>query len=195
MDYEISEDLRAMVDSVARFVKQDLEPISQQVEDEDQIPEHVVETMHDLGLFGLSLPAQFGGLEIGTLGECLVYEELSKTNFCFRTRIGTNNGIGSQGIVLDGTEEQKQRYLPLLASGQWTACFALTELEAGSDAANIQTTAELKGDHWVLNGHKHFITNGSIANLATVFAVTDKQKRARGGLQRFWWKRATRASR
>ncbi len=107
MDFEIPEDLRAIVDTVARFVKQDLEPISQQVEDEDQIPEDVVQTMRDLGLFGLSLPAQFGGLEIGTLGECLVCEEMSKTNFCFRTRIGTNNGIGSQGIVLDGTEEQK----------------------------------------------------------------------------------------
>jgi acyl-CoA dehydrogenase len=185
VDFEIPEELRAMVDTVKRFVKQDLEPISQQVEDEDQIPEDVVQTMRDLGLFGLSLPAQYGGLEIGTLGECLVYEELTKVNFCFRTRIGTNNGIGSQGIVIDGTEEQKHRYLPRLASGEWTACFALTEPEAGSDAANIQTTAELKGDLWVLNGRKHFITNGSIANLATVFAVTDKQKRAKGGITAF----------
>ncbi|RJX32446.1 MAG: acyl-CoA dehydrogenase [Desulfarculus sp.] len=185
MDFSIPEDLRAMVETVRRFVKQDLEPISQQVEDEDHIPEDVVQTMRELGLFGLAIPAEFGGLEVGTLGECLVYEELSKTNACFRTRIGTNNGIGSQGIVIDGTPEQKESYLPKLASGEWIACFALTEPEAGSDAANIQTTAVRQGDHWVLNGRKHFITNGNISDLATVFAVTDKQKRAKGGITAF----------
>ncbi len=185
MDFEIPENLRLMVDTVRRFVRQDLEPISQMVEDEDRIPDAVVQTMAELGLFGLSIPEEYGGLDIGTLGECLVYEELSKVNACFRTRIGTNNGIGSQGIVIDGTEEQKQRYLPRLASGEWIGCFALTEPEAGSDAANIQTTAEKKGDVWVLNGRKHFITNGNIADVATVFAVNDKSKRARGGISAF----------
>ncbi|WP_449246393.1 acyl-CoA dehydrogenase family protein [Desulfarculus baarsii] len=185
MDFDIPENLRMMVDTVAKFVKQDLEPISQQVEDEDHIPEDVVQKMRELGLFGLSIPEEYGGLELGTLGECLCYEELSKTNACFRSRIGTNNGIGSQGILLDGTPQQKERYLPNLASGQWTACFALTEPEAGSDAANIQTTAELKGDHWVLNGRKHFITNGDIADVATVFAANDRQKKARGGITAF----------
>jgi len=185
MDFDIPENLRMMVDTVAKFVKQDLEPISQQVEDEDHIPEDVVQKMRELGLFGLSIPEEYGGLELGTLGECLCYEELSKTNACFRSRIGTNNGIGSQGILLDGTPQQKERYLPNLASGQWTACFALTEPEAGSDAANIQTTAELKGDHWLLNGRKHFITNGDIADVATVFAANDRQKKARGGISAF----------
>ncbi|MCB2186879.1 MAG: acyl-CoA dehydrogenase family protein [Deltaproteobacteria bacterium] len=185
MDYEIPENLRLMVDTVRRFVKQDLDPISQSVEDEDRIPENVVQTMRELGLFGLSIPEEYGGLDVGTLGECLVYEEMSKANACFRTRIGTNNGIGAQGIVIDGTPEQKERYLPLLASGEWIGCFALTEPEAGSDAANIQTTAELKGDKWVLNGRKHFITNGDIADLATVFAVNDRKKRARGGITAF----------
>jgi len=185
VDFEIPPHLTAMVDTVRRFVKQDLEPISQQVEDEDRIPEEVVQTMRELGLFGLAIPEQYGGLELGTLGECLVYEELGRTNACFRTHLGTNNGIGSQGIVLDGTEAQKEKYLPRLASGEWIGCFALTEPEAGSDAANIQTTAELKGDHWVLNGRKHFITNGDIADVATVFAVNDKQKRAKGGITAF----------
>ena len=185
MDYTIPENLQMMVDTVRRFVKQDLDPISQQVEDEDRIPESVVQTMRELGLFGLSIPEEYGGLDVGTLGECLVYEEMSKANACFRTRIGTNNGIGSQGIVIDGTEDQKQRYLPKLASGEFIGCFALTEPEAGSDAANIQTTAEFKDGHWVLNGRKHFITNGNIADLATVFAVSDKTKRARGGITAF----------
>jgi acyl-CoA dehydrogenase len=110
---------------------------------------------------------------------------LGKVNACFRTRLGTNNGIGSQGIVLDGTPEQKRKYLPKLASGEWVACFALTEPEAGSDAANLKTTAELDGDHWVLNGRKHFITNGNIADVAAVFALTDRTKKAKGGITAF----------
>ena len=185
MDYEIPQELVAMVDTVRRFVKKDLMPISRQVEDEDHIPEDVVQTMRQLGLFGLSIPEEYGGLELGTLGECLVYEAMSKVNACFRTRIGTNNGIGSQGIVIDGTPEQKEKYLPRLASGEWMGCFALTEPEAGSDAANIQTTADIEGDTWVLNGRKHFITNGDIADMATVFALTDREKRAKGGITAF----------
>jgi acyl-CoA dehydrogenase len=185
VDYTIPENLQMMADTIRRFVKQDLEPISQQVEEEDRIPDEIVQTMRELGLFGLSIPEEFGGLDVGTLGECLVYEQLSMVNACFRTRIGTNNGIGSQGIVIDGTDEQKQKYLPKLASGEWVGCFALTEPEAGSDAANIKTTAELDGDEWVLNGRKHFITNGNIADMATVFTLTDKAKKARGGITAF----------
>jgi len=185
MDFEIPENLRMMVDTVRRFVKQDLEPISRQVEEEDRIPEDVVQKMRDLGLFGLAIPEEYHGLGLGCLGECLVYEEMGKANACFRTRIGTNNGIGSQGIVLDGTPEQKSRYLPKLASGEWIGCFGLTEPEAGSDAANLKTTAELDGDHWVLNGRKHFITNGNLADVATVFALTDRTKRAKGGITAF----------
>ncbi len=185
MDFDIPENHKMMVDTVRRFVKKDLDPISQQVEDEDHIPEEIVQQMRELGLFGLSIPEQFGGLDVGVLGECLVYEELSKANACFRTRIGTNNGIGSQGIVLDGTDEQREKYLPLLASGEWTSCFALSEPEAGSDAANVQTTAVLDGDHWILNGLKHFITNGNVADMACVFALTDRAKKAKGGITAF----------
>ena len=185
MDFEIPESLRMMLDTVRRFVKQDLEPISRQVEEEDRIPDEVVEKMRELGLFGLAIPEEYGGLGLNCLGECLVYEELGKVNACFRTCIATNNGIGSQGIVLDGTPDQKQQYLPRLASGEWIGCFALSEPEAGSDAANIKTAAQRDGDRWVLNGRKHFITNGNIADMATVFALTDRDKRAKGGITAF----------
>ena len=185
MDYEIPENLRIMQDTIHRFVNQDLEPISQKVEEEDQIPEDIVQQMRELGLFGLAIPEEYGGLGLGTFGECLVYEELSKTNAAFRSRIGTSNGIGSMGILFDGTEEQKQKYLPRIASGEWTSCFALSEPEAGSDAANIKTQADRDGDHFVLNGLKHFITNGDIADIATVIALTDKDKRTRGGITAF----------
>jgi acyl-CoA dehydrogenase len=185
MDFQIPENLRIMQDTIRRFVNQELDPISQKVEEEDQIPEDIVQQMRELGLFGLAIPEEYGGLGLGTVGECLVYEELSKTNAAFRSRIGTSNGIGSMGILFDGTEEQKKKYLPKIASGEWTSCFALSEPEAGSDAANIKTTADRHGDHFVLNGLKHFITNGDIADIATVIALTDKDKRTRGGITAF----------
>jgi acyl-CoA dehydrogenase len=185
VDFEIPENLRIVQDTIRRFVNQDLEPISQKVEEEDCIPEEIVQQMRELGLFGLSIPEEYGGLGLGTLGECLVYEELSKTNAAFRSRIGTSNGIGSMGILFDGTEEQKQKYLPKIASGEWTSCFALSEPEAGSDAANVKTTAVRDGDSFVLNGLKHFITNGDVADIATVIALTDKEKRTRGGITAF----------
>ena len=180
MDYELPESLRLMRDTARRFVKNELEPISQKVEEEEKIPESVVQKMREMGFFGLSIPEEYGGMGLGTLGECVMNEEFGKSNACFRSRFGTNNGIGSQGILIDGTPEQKEKYLPRIASGEWTAAFALTEPNAGSDAANIQTKAEKKGDVYLLNGLKHFITNGDIADVSTVMAVTDKTKGPRG---------------
>jgi len=115
----------------------------------------------------------------------MVYEELTQTNACFRSRIGTSNSIGSMGILFDGTEAQKQTYLPRIACGDWTAAFALTEPDAGSDAANIQCRAVLDGDDWLLNGTKQFITNGDCAGVITTIAVTDDHKRVRGGFTAF----------
>lgn len=185
MDFEIPENLKMMVETIRRFRIQDLEPISQQVEDDDEMPEYIVQKMRELGLFGIALPEEYGGLELGALGEALVQEELSKANACFRSRIAGTNGIGSQGIVMYGTKEQKEKYLPRLASGEWTGCLGLTEPDAGSDAQNIRTRAELKGDHWVLNGTKQFITNGDVADMSTVIAVTEPSKRGRGGMTAF----------
>jgi acyl-CoA dehydrogenase len=180
MDYELPENLRLMRDTARRFVRNELEPISQKVEEEEKIPESVVQKMREMGFFGMSIPEEYGGMGLGTLGECVMNEEFGRVNSSFRSRFGTNNGIGSQGILIDGTPEQKEKYLPQIASGEWTAAFALTEPNAGSDAANIQTKAEKKGDVYLLNGLKHFITNGDIADVVTVMAVTDKTKGPRG---------------
>lgn len=185
MDSNIPEDIRIIQATIKKFVQKDLEPISRQVEEEGRIPEQIVQTMRDLGLFGLAIPEDYGGLGLSTLGEIIVYEELTKTNACFRSRIGTSNGIGSMGILMDGTEEQRRKYLPRIACGEWTAAFALSEPEAGSDAGNIQTSATLDGDHWVLNGRKHFITNGDCAQVFTTLAVTDRSKGSRGGITAF----------
>ncbi|MCX5908605.1 MAG: acyl-CoA dehydrogenase family protein [Deltaproteobacteria bacterium] len=180
MDFELPENMRLMRDTVRRFIKNDIEPICQKVEEEGEIPESIVQTMRELGLFGLSIPEEYGGLGLNTLGECVINEKFGKVNACFRSRFGTNNGIGCQGILIDGTPEQKNTYLPRIASGEWTAAFALTEPNAGSDAANIQTKAVKQGDTYLLNGVKHFITNGDIADVVTVLAVTDKSKGPRG---------------
>jgi acyl-CoA dehydrogenase len=172
-------------DSVTQFVEDELNPISLQVEKDGRIPPEIVDKMRELGLFGLSIPKKYGGLGLSTLGEIMVYEELTKTNACFRSRIGTSNSIGSMGILFDGTEDQKQRYLSRIASGQWTAAFALTEADAGSDASNIKASAVLEGDKWALNGAKLFITNGDCAHVITTIAVTDEDKGARGGVTAF----------
>jgi acyl-CoA dehydrogenase len=184
-EYSISKTESQILEAVKKLVEEDLDPISFQVEREGHVPDAIVEKMRQLGLFGLSIPEAYGGLGLSTLGEVLVYEELTKANACFRSRIGTNNGIGSMGILFDGTEEQKQRYLPRIASGEWTAAFALTEPDAGSDAANISTRAELDGDLWKINGGKQFITNADCADVFTMIAVTDEVKRTRGGFTAF----------
>jgi len=185
MDFEIPEELRLMQNTIRRFVDEKILPVSLQIEERDEIPEPLVEEIRKMGLFGMSIPEEYGGLGLNTLGECLVYEEISRGNASIRTRFSTNTGIGSLGILYDGTEEQKRKYLPDIASGEKTAAFALTETDAGSDASAIKTTAERRGDHFVINGNKMFITNGAIADLFTVMAVTDKEKRGRGGITAF----------
>ncbi|MFH1154745.1 MAG: acyl-CoA dehydrogenase family protein [Pseudomonadota bacterium] len=176
------EQLRSLV---RNFVETELEPASLDIELNAAIPEALVDRMRTLGLFGLSIPKAYGGLGLTTLEEVTIYEELTRTNACHRSRIGTSNGIGSMGILYDGTDEQKTKYLPGIAKGTWTTAFALTEADAGSDAANISTSAVLKDDVWILNGAKQFITNAGAADLFTVLAVTDPEKKARGGVTAF----------
>lgn len=191
IDVEVSEEFRRLHAEVVELVRTTLEPISLQVEAEERIPEETVDAIRRLGLFGMPIPKAYGGLGLTTVEEMLVYEELTQTNGCYRSRIGTSNGIGSMGILYDGTEEQKRAYLPRIASGEYTTAFALTEPDAGSDAANISTAAVLEGDHWVLNGNKVFITNADQARLFTVIALTDAKKRASGGVTAFIVERGT----
>lgn len=180
MDFTLPEELVMFRDTLRKFVDKELEPISEKVEEEDCIPDETVAKMAELGLFGLAIPADYGGFGMSVLGQCVAMEELSRTNACFRTRIGTNNGIGSMGIVIAGTEAQRRKFLPKLATGEMIGAFALTEPNAGSDASAIRTTAVRKGDKYILNGMKHFITNGDIADVSTVMAITDKGKGAKG---------------
>ena len=174
-----------LIDVVRKYVNERLIPLEPTVSEEDKIPEEVVQEMRDLGLFGLTIPQEYGGIGLNTEQECRVVMELGRTSPAFRSIFGTNNGIGSQGIVMDGTNEQKSYYLPKLASGEIIGSFALTEPEAGSDAGSLQTKATLEGDEYILSGTKRYITNAPNAQLFTVFARTDPTTNNSRGVSAF----------
>ena len=177
--------LQDMVLTVRRFVAERLVPLEAEVARTDRIPASVADEMRHLGLFGMTIPEEYGGLGFTAEEEVLVAMELGRTSPAFRSLIGTNNGIGSQGILLDGTEAQRQEFLPLLASGEIVGSFALTEPDAGSDAASLRTSAERDGDHYVLDGTKRYITNAPEADLFTVMARTDPTQEGSAGITAF----------
>src|SRR5580692_4563356 len=174
-----------LIEGVRRFVTERLRPLEAKVAEDDAIPDDVVAEMKALGLFGLSIPEEYGGLDLSMEDECAVAIELGRTSPAFRSAFGTNVGIGSQGLVMFGTDEQKQRYLPGIASGEIITSFALTEPEAGSDSASVQTRAKLDGDAYVLNGMKRFITNANKASLFTVMTRSDPDKKGAAGVTAF----------
>jgi acyl-CoA dehydrogenase len=162
-----------LLDTVRRFVRERLVPAETTVEESDDVPADIVQEMKDLGLFGLSIPEEYGGIGLSMTQECQVAHEIGQTALAFRSVFGTNVGIGSQGILMDGTKEQKQFYLPRVATGELIMSFALTEPDAGSDSASIKTRGERVGDEYVLNGSKRFITNAPRAGGFTLMARTD----------------------
>ena len=175
----------ALLHDVRRFVREEANPREQEIERADAVPEDLVERMRTLGYFGWSIPRAFGGAGLSTEQLVLAAFELSQCSVAFRARVGTNTGIGSEALVADGSDDQKQCYLPQLASGELTGAFALTEADAGSDAVALRTTARREGDDYVLNGSKCFITNAPIAGLFTVMARTDPANPGAGGVSAF----------
>ncbi|MGZ0784035.1 acyl-CoA dehydrogenase family protein [Pseudomonas saponiphila] len=180
-----TETLQILLDSLRQFVGEVLIPRENEVADTDAIPQDIVKHMRAMGLFGLTLPEEFGGLGVTMEEEVNIAFELGRTSPAFRSYIGTNNGIGSIGILLDGTAEQKQHYLPKLASGELLSSFCLTEPDAGSDAASLKTTAVRDGDSYILNGTKRFITNAPHAGIYTVMARTSTEIKGAGGISAF----------
>ena len=174
-----------LLETVRRFVREKCVPIEAKVAEDDRIPESVLAEMRALGLFGLSIPAAYGGLGLTLEEEALVVIELCRTSPVFRSAIGTNVGIGSQGVVMFGTEAQKNEWLPKLASGEVIASFALTEPGAGSDAASLRTTAIRDGDDYVVNGTKRFITNANRAGMFTLMARTNPKVKGAPGISAF----------
>lgn len=177
--------LAALLAAVDRFVRERLVPAEAIVAETDEIPEDLQREMKELGLFGLTIPEEYGGFGATMEEEVMVMLAMGQTSPCFRSLFGTTVGIGSQGILLDGSEAQKQKYLPRLATGELIASFALTEPEAGSDAASLRTTAIRDGDHYIVNGTKRFITNAPHAGLFTLMARTNPEDKGAGGVSAF----------
>jgi acyl-CoA dehydrogenase len=186
-----AETFNVLLDTVRRFVRERLIPAEQEVADRDEIPAAIVAQMREMGLFGLTIPVEYGGIGLTSEEEALVSMELTQASPAFRSIAGTNNGIGSQGIVIDGTAEQKSNYLPRLASGELIGSFALTEPEAGSDAGALTTSARRDGAHYVLNGAKRYITNAPEAGVFTVMARTDPASKDASGVSAFIVERGT----
>ena len=176
---------RQITETIDRFVRDRLIPAEAQVDEDNAIPPDIVSEMRDLGLFGLSIPEEYGGLGLTMVEEVELAFRLGRASPAFRSLIGTNNGIGSQGILLDGTEQQKQTWLPRLASGEVIGSFALTEPDSGSDAASISLSADPDGVDFILNGTKRYITNAPIAGLFTVMARTDRTIEGAKGITAF----------
>ena len=177
--------LKQLVDLIEKFVRERLIPIEAEVAEQGRIPDEIVEEMKELGLFGLTIPEEFGGLGLTMEEEILVAITLGHTSPAFRSIMGTNNGIGSAAVVFDGNDAQKQKYLPKYASGEWVSCFCLTEPDAGSDAASLKTTAIRDGNHYVLNGTKRYITNAKVAHTFNVMARTNPEIKGARGISSF----------
>ncbi len=180
MDFRFTEEIEMLRKTVRDFVQTEVESVAMEIEEKDEIPAHIVEMSKAMGLFGLSIPDKYGGLELDMVGKCAIYEELGKTHNGFTTLIGAHTGIGSVGIVELGTEEQKQKFLRPLAEGKKMGAYCLTESGSGSDSAGMRTTAVKDGDDYILNGSKIFITNAGEAEIYVVFAVTDPTAKHKG---------------
>ncbi len=161
-----------LLETVRRFVAERLRPLEEQVDRDDEMPAEIVREMREMGLFGLSIPEEYGGLGLNMSEEVRVALALGGTTPAFRSVFGTNVGIGSQGLVMAGSEAQKAEWLPRIASGEVITSFALTEPGAGSDSAAVETRAVREGDTYRLTGTKRFITNADKASLFTVMART-----------------------
>lgn len=177
--------LNALLDDVRAWVREVAHPNEDRVAEQDEVPQDIVEDMARRGYFGWSIPEEYGGLGLTTEELVRAAMEVSQCAVAYRARVGTNTGIGSEALVVDGTEAQKRRFLPDLARGAATGCLALTEPEAGSQASNIKTTARRDGDSYVIDGMKRYITNAPIADLFTVFARTDPGSTGARGISAF----------
>ncbi|MGQ0534096.1 MAG: acyl-CoA dehydrogenase family protein [Caulobacteraceae bacterium] len=174
-----------LLEGVRRFVNERLIPIEAKAAEDDAIPAEALAEMRALGMFGLSIPEEYGGLGLSMEEECRTMFEFCRCSPAFRSAFGTNVGIGSQGLVMFGTEAQKQKWLPGIASGEIVTSFALTEPEAGSDSGAVRTKAERDGDHYVVNGSKRYITNANRASLFTVMARTNPEVKGGAGVSAF----------
>ena len=180
MDFELTEEQRMVRDTTRAYAEKELKPVASRLDHDSVYPQEQLEKLGAMGLMGVFVPEEFGGSGLDRVAYIAALEEISKVWASLGVIMSVNNSLVCGPLARFGTEAQKKRYLPRMASGEWLGCYALTEPAAGSDAGSIQTQAKRVGDDYVLNGNKVFTTNGSRANLAIVYAVTDPTSRKNG---------------
>ncbi len=185
MDFQFTEEQQLLRDLVRKFADQELRPIAREIDEKEEVPRSVLKKAGQLGLMGVVFPEAYGGGGLGEIGYCIVLEEVARACASTATVIGGHQSIGAMAIHLFGNEEQKRRYLPALTCGEAIAAFALSEAEAGSDAGALRTEARQTPSGWRISGAKSWITNGNIADVMAVFAVTDRTKGSHGGISAF----------
>jgi alkylation response protein AidB-like acyl-CoA dehydrogenase len=185
MEYELPEDIKMLRQAIREFAEKEVAPIAHEIDEQERVPFEVLKKAGDLGLLGVPFPEQYGGADSGVVGYCVLMEEINRKCASTATIIGAHAQLCAMSIYLSGNDEQKERFLSAMCAGRKLGAWALTEPGAGSDAAHIRTTATRQGDDWVLNGSKMWITNGSFADVLVVFAATDRELGARGGITAF----------
>jgi alkylation response protein AidB-like acyl-CoA dehydrogenase len=185
MEYEFSDDVKMLRQAIREFAVKEVAPIAREIDEQERVPFETLKKAGELGLLGLPFPEQYGGIDAGIIGYCVLMEEINRKCASTATIIGAHAQLCGMSIFLSGNEDQKERYLRALCEGSKLGAWALTEPGAGSDAAHIRTTATQQGDEWILNGSKMWITNGSFADVLVVFASNDRSLGARGGITAF----------
>jgi alkylation response protein AidB-like acyl-CoA dehydrogenase len=185
MDLRFSDELALLRGMARDFTEKRVRPLAAGIEAEHRVPRELIAEMAELGLLGVAIPAEYGGSGLGETGLCVVMEELTRGDFSVAVTYGAHASIGAMSVLVGGTEDQKQRFLPAMASGKLLGCYALSEADAGSDPAAMRTVATRAGNEWLINGEKVWITAGDLADLVTVYAITDRAKGARGGVTAF----------
>ncbi|MCC6668078.1 MAG: acyl-CoA dehydrogenase family protein [Polyangiaceae bacterium] len=191
MDFELSEQHRLLRASVREFCEREVRPHAKAWDEAERFPHEIVPKLAELGLLGIRIPEEYGGAAMDTLSYALCVEECARVDGSLALTVASHNGLGTSHILSFGNDEQKRKYLPKAATGEWLAAWALTEPGSGSDSAGMQTTAVRDGDHWVINGTKMFITQGSVGGFCVVLARTNKQVPPQRGITAFVVDRGT----
>ncbi|HSP17891.1 MAG TPA: acyl-CoA dehydrogenase family protein, partial [Myxococcaceae bacterium] len=180
MDLTLPESHRALQASLREFCEERVKPHARQWDREERFPSDVVKALGELGVLGMLVPEEHGGAAMDSLAVAIAVEEIARYDGSLALTVASHNGLGTSHVRVFGSDAQRRRYLPKLATGEWLGAWALTEPGSGSDAAGMKTTAIRRGDHWVLNGSKMFITQGSVGHVFVVLALTEPQKRQKG---------------
>jgi alkylation response protein AidB-like acyl-CoA dehydrogenase len=180
MDFDLSEEQKMIQETIRKFAKEEIAPVASENDKKGQFPREIFTKMAELGFAGTPIPEEYGGAGFDYISHAIVAEEIGRVDSSLRGTYSVQVSLVELPIFKFANEEQKKKYLPKLTSGEWMGCYGLTEPDAGSDPASMKSTAEEDGDYYVLNGQKTWITNAGIADLAIVYAKTDKEAGARG---------------